>query len=101
MLSGILNLSEAQVGAVYALYRQFRRDWLAKFLDDPWIDAYGGVRPRYRQGGDAACKALADDLGQSYQTLAALRRRFERMRTLRLPEAQGAGRFGGPHHAAT
>ncbi|MGE5601837.1 MAG: helicase HerA domain-containing protein [Nitrososphaerales archaeon] len=79
MLAGILNLSEPQVGAVYALYRKFGRDWLKDFLDDDWIDAYGDFDPD--TGKEVkGLKALAEDLGQGQQTLAALRRRFERMR---------------------
>jgi uncharacterized protein len=79
MLSGILNLSEAQVGAVYALYRRFHEKWLASFLDDHWVDDYGAVDEE--TGKEVkGLKALAEDLGQSYNTLAALRRRFERMR---------------------
>ena len=45
MLAGILNLSEPQVGAVYALYRKFGKTWLTNFLDDDWVDAYGGFDP--------------------------------------------------------
>jgi uncharacterized protein len=80
MLSGILNLSEPQVGAVYALYRKFGRDWLKDFLDDDWVDAYGDFDAD--TGKEIkGLKALAEDLGQGQQTLAALRRRFERMHT--------------------
>jgi uncharacterized protein len=79
MLSGILGLSEAQVGAVYALHRRFQKKWLTDFLDDDWIDAYGDFDPE--TGKEIkGLKALAEDLGQNYNTLAALRRRFERMR---------------------
>jgi DNA helicase HerA-like ATPase len=79
MLAGILNLSEPQVGAVYALYRKFGEAWLKDFLDDKWIDHYGDFDPE--TGKEVkGLKALADDLGQGQQTLAALRRRFERMR---------------------
>ncbi len=80
MLSGILNLSEPQVGAVYAMYRKFGRNWLKDFLDDDWVDAYGDFDPE--TGKEIkGLKALAEDLGQGQQTLAALRRRFERMQT--------------------
>jgi len=79
MLAGILNLTEPQVGAVYALYRKVGKDWLAKFLDDDWVDNYGGFDPE--TGKDmSGLKALAEDTGQGQNTLAALRRRFERMR---------------------
>lgn len=79
MLAGILNLSEPQIGAVYALWRKFGKEWLAHFLDDNWVDAYGGFDPD--TGKEVSgLKALADDTGQGQNTLAALRRRFERMR---------------------
>ncbi len=79
MLAGILNLSEPQVGAVYAMYRKFGRDWLKDFLDDEWVDAYGDFDADTGKE-TKGLKALAEDLGQGQQTLAALRRRFERMR---------------------
>ena len=79
MLAGILNLSEPQVGAVYALYRKFGDNWLKDFLDDDWVDAYSDFNPE--TGKEIkGLRALAEDLGQGQQTLAALRRRFERMR---------------------
>ena len=79
MLAGILNLSDPQVGAVYALYRKFGKTWLSNFLDDAWVDNYGGFDPD--TGKEVSgLKALADDTGQGQNTLAALRRRFERMR---------------------
>lgn len=79
MLAGLLNLSEPQIGAVYALFRKFGHDWLKNFLDDGWVDAYGDFDPE--TGKEVrGLKALAEDLGQGQQTLAALRRRFERMR---------------------
>jgi len=79
MLAGILNLSEPQVGAVYAFYRKFCKAWLSNFLDDAWVDNYGGFDPD--TGKEiSGLKALADDTGQGQNTLAALRRRFERMR---------------------
>jgi len=79
MLAGILNLSEPQIGAVYALFRKFGRAWLSNFLDDDWVDGYTAyvVEDEKPVSG---LKALADDTGQGLQTLAALRRRFERMR---------------------
>ncbi len=79
MLAGILNLNETQVGAVYALYRKFGRQWLSNFLSDEWVDGYGAFDPD--SGKEiSGLRALADDTGQGQQTLAALRRRFERMR---------------------
>lgn len=80
MLSGILNLSEPQIGAVYALYRKLGEEWLTHFLDDDWVDAYGGFDPDTDKEV-SGLKALAEDTGQAQNTLAALRRRFERMRT--------------------
>jgi DNA helicase HerA-like ATPase len=80
MLAGILNLSEPQVGAIHALYRKFGRTWLSNFLDDEWMDCFGGFDPE--SGKDVTgLKALAGETGQTQNTLAALRRRFERMRT--------------------
>ncbi len=80
MLAGILNLTEPQVGAVYALHRKFGQDWLANFLSDDWVDSYGGFDPD--TGKEiSGLRALADDTGQGQNTLAALRRRFERMHT--------------------
>jgi len=79
MLAGILGLSEPQIGAVYALARKFGKAWLTNFLNDEWVDGYGGFDPD--TGKEiTGLKALADDTGQGQQTLAALRRRFERMR---------------------
>jgi hypothetical protein len=80
MLAGILNLSEPQVGAIHALYRKFGRTWLPNFLDDEWMDSFGGFDSE--NGKDVTgLKALAEETGQTQNTLAALRRRFERMRT--------------------
>ena len=79
MLQDIFNLSDAQIGAIYALHRRLGKSWLANFLDDDWIDSWGD--PDDENDGPAnGLKALADSLGQTYQTLAALRRRFERFR---------------------
>jgi DNA helicase HerA-like ATPase len=79
MLAGILNLNETQVGAVYALHRRFGKDWLVNFLDDDWVDGYTAYSADAEKPV-SGLKALADDTGQGLQTLAALRRRFERMR---------------------
>ena len=80
MLAGILDLSEPQVGAIHALYRKFGRTWLSNLLDDEWMDSFGGFDPE--SGKDVTgLKALAGETGQTQNTLAALRRRFERMRT--------------------
>jgi|YNPNPStandDraft_1061719.scaffolds.fasta_scaffold10565_5 DNA helicase HerA-like ATPase len=79
MLAGILDLSEPQIGAVYALHRRFGKDWLVHFLDDAWVDSYTAYSTDAEKPV-SGLKALADDTGQGLQTLAALRRRFERMR---------------------
>ncbi len=89
MLAGILNLSEPQVGAVYALSRKFGKEWLANLLNDDWVDNYTA----YSEDSErptSGLKALAEDTGQGQQTLAALRRRFERMRNYGFLKAQGA-----------
>ncbi len=80
MLASMLGLTEPQMGAVYALARKFGRGWLSLFLDDQWVDSYGGFDPD--TGKEiSGLKALADETGQAQNTLAALRRRFERIRT--------------------
>jgi DNA helicase HerA-like ATPase len=79
MLSGILNLADAQIGATYALHRRFGRTWLANFLSDDWLDGYGDFDPE--TGKEVkGLRALARDTGQAESSLAALRRRFEKMR---------------------
>ena len=99
MLAGILNLSEPQVGAVYALYRKFGKTWLTDFLNDEWVDAYGGFDPD--TGKEVSgLKALAEDTGQSQNTLAALRRRFERMRNYGFLKPKAYRRLGGSDHEA-
>jgi hypothetical protein len=80
MLQGILNLSEPQVGAIYALHRQLKKDWLANFLDDAWIEAQESFDPETGKS-KTGLQVLADEIAQPFQTLAALRRRlmqFER-----------------------
>ena len=66
---------------MYALFRKFGRNWLTDFLDDAWVDAYQLDDDPETGKEMTGLKALAADLGQSQNTLAALRRRFERMRT--------------------
>ncbi|MEA3336094.1 MAG: ATP-binding protein [Chloroflexota bacterium] len=87
MLRGIFNLSEAQIGAIYALHRRIGKQWLANFLDDKWIESWGDPE---EGPGASGLKGLADAMGQTYQTLAALRRRFERFRRygFLVPKAQ-------------
>ncbi len=69
MLAGVMNLSEPQIAAMYAMHRKLKEAWLSEFLNDEHLDRYyGGV------------KGLADELGIPQQTLAALRRKFERFR---------------------
>jgi DNA helicase HerA-like ATPase len=80
MLQGVLNLSEAQIGAIYALHRRLGKDWLANFLDDRWLDRTWGDPDEEVGRATTGLKNLADAMGQTYQTLAALRRRFERFR---------------------
>ncbi len=85
MLQDILNLSEPQLSAIYALHRHLGREWLANFLDDGWLDSYGAGATEDEEG-EVGLKALAEEMSQPYQTLAALRRRllrFERYGFLR------------------
>ena len=96
MLAGILNLSEPQIGAVYALYRKFGKTWLTDFLNDDWVDAYGGSTrtPARRYRPEGAGRGYR----QSQNTLAALRRRFERMRNYSFMKPKAHRRLGGPDH---
>ncbi|NOZ72895.1 MAG: DUF87 domain-containing protein, partial [Chloroflexi bacterium] len=69
MLAGVLNLSEPQIGAMYAMQHRYGRTWLREFLDDEALEEkYGGM------------KGLAEELGQPQQTLAALSRKLRRFR---------------------
>ncbi len=68
MLSGVMNLSEAQIGAMYVLRDRMGKAWLRTFLDDGALEAYEGL------------KGLAKELDQPPQTLAALRRKLDRLR---------------------
>ncbi len=79
MLAGVLGLSEPQIGALYAMRRRLDKTWLHDFLDDAWVDAYSSFDA---ESGKATTglKALAEDLGQPQQTLAALRRRLDKFR---------------------
>ncbi|MCS6842809.1 MAG: ATP-binding protein [Caldilineales bacterium] len=79
MLQGILNLSEPQMGAIYALRRRLGPAWLSRFLDDDWIEQQGIEDPETGRS-ESGLKVLADSMGQTYQTLAALHRRLERFR---------------------
>jgi DNA helicase HerA-like ATPase len=78
MLSGLLGLSEPMIGAVYALFRKFGNSWLKDFLNDDWVNDYSYESDDGKPM--TGMKALAEETGQGQQTLAALRRRFERMR---------------------
>lgn len=75
MLAGVLDLSEAQVGAMYVMRRRLGQSWLADFMNDDWVDAYGGDDPEATAVG---LKALANDLDLHQSTLAALRRKLDR-----------------------
>ena len=78
MLAGVLNMSEPQIGAMYAMRRRLGPGWLGHFIDDDWVDGYESYTdPEKPMTG---LRALAEDLGQPQQTLAALRRKFERFR---------------------
>lgn len=79
MLAGVLGLSEPQIGAMYAMRRRLDKTWLHDFLDDAWVDAYSSFDAESGQA-TTGLKALAEDLGQPQQTLAALRRRLDKFR---------------------
>ena len=77
MLSGVIGLSEPQVGAMYAMHRRLGKSWLQNFLDDEWLEAnYGGEDDDGKKIN--ALKAFASEMGQPQSSLAALRRRLER-----------------------
>ena len=73
MLSGILRLNEAQLGAVYALNRRLGRQWLGSFLDDAWVERFVNGDEPGRGEKLAGLDGLAKALGQHPATLAALR----------------------------
>lgn len=77
MLQGILNLSEPQVGAIYALHRYLQRDWLANFLSDEWLEQQESFDPETGKS-KSGLQVLAEETNQPFQTLAALRRRLMR-----------------------
>lgn len=77
MLQGILNLSEPQVGAIYALHRYLQRDWLAHFLSDEWLEQQASFDPETGKS-KTGLQVLAEETNQPFQTLAALRRRLLR-----------------------
>ncbi len=77
MLKDILNLTEPQVGAVYALERKLGKEWLVNLLSDAWIESLAEFDEESGKS-KPGLKVLAEDTGQPYQTLAALRRRLTR-----------------------
>jgi len=77
MLAGVMDLSDAQIGAMYAMLRRLGKTWLLNFLDDDWLELnYGGEDEDGKKIN--AMKAFATEMGQPQSTLAALRRRLER-----------------------
>ena len=77
MLAGVMDLSDVQIGAMYAMYRRLERSWLQNFLDDDWLEEnYGGEDEDGKKIN--AMKAFAAEMGQPQSTLGALRRRLER-----------------------
>jgi len=65
MLSGVLGLSEVQVGALYFLRRRLGRDWIARLLDE--------------NESDELKQLIEEDRIQS-GTLGAIQRKFELFR---------------------
>jgi len=84
VLSGILRLNEAQMGAVYALYRRLGRHWLGHFVDDDWVEHFVNGDAPGRGEKLTGLDGLAKALGQHPAALAALRRWSERMRNYSL-----------------
>ncbi len=78
MLAGVMDLSDVQIGAMYAMYRRLGKAWLRQFLDDQWLEQnYGGYDEETGKKINAM-KTFAAEMGQPQSTLAALRRRLER-----------------------
>ncbi|MEK7277231.1 MAG: ATP-binding protein, partial [Chloroflexota bacterium] len=65
MLSGILGLSEVQIGALYFLRRRLGKDWVARLLDE---------------NESAELKALVEEDRIQAGTLGAIQRKFELFR---------------------
>lgn len=81
-MQSVLDLSEMQIGAVYALARKLGPKWLEHFLDDDFVNSYN-IKERpdsYALEGESGLKGLADATGQQLVTMQALRRRFEKFR---------------------
>jgi hypothetical protein len=77
MLAGVMAMSDAQIGAMYAMQRRLGKSWLRNFLDDDWLELnYGGEDDDGKKIN--AMKQFAAEMGQPQSTLAALRRRLER-----------------------
>ena len=77
MLAGVMAMSDAQIGAMYAMHRRLGKTWLLNFLDDDWLESnYGGEDDDGKKIN--AMKAFAEEMGQPQNSLAALRRRLER-----------------------
>ena len=89
MLQGILNLSEPQVGAIYALRRRLGPQWLVNFLDDDWIDSQGEFDPESGKAKNGL-KALADDMGQTVPDAGRAAPPLRSLPQVRLPPGQGA-----------
>ncbi len=81
ILASSMNLSEPQMGAIYALHRRYHKDWLGNLLDDEWIESCSFEDDNGKEL--SGIEALARQTGQMANVLQALRRRFERMRTYR------------------
>jgi DNA helicase HerA-like ATPase len=77
MLAGVMNLSDVQIGAMYAMHRHLEKSWLRDFLDDDWLEEYYGGEDEDGKKRNPL-KELAEQLGQPKNTLDALRRRLER-----------------------
>lgn len=68
MLAGVMNLSEPQIGAMYALHQRLGKRWLGIFLSDEELDSqFEGL------------KGLADEINHPQQSLAALHRKLARL----------------------
>ncbi len=97
MLAGILNLSEPQVGAVYALYRKFGTDVADQLPERRLGGQLRRLRSRHRQGSlrpEGAGRRHGPGAEHPGRAAPPLRADAQ----LRLPQAEGARRLGRPDH---
>lgn len=77
VLQSVLDLSDPGVGAVYVMARRLGDKWMEKFLDDDFIDNYGGHDEKALLSGKVGLSAFADAMGQPTNVLSAVRRKLD------------------------